>query len=111
MPVKDALGRELPVDYGAHIGHVSALMDAVRARRSRFADSASLRCLTLRQARHVRTCEREAEQAVQWLDELFAALVAAHGHVGCSVREIQAQKAEHQALEDTARVSFFLIFF
>lgn len=105
MPVKDALGREVAVDYGAHIGHVTALLEAVRGRQTLFSDSVNMRRLTLQQAAHVRAYEQDAAQAVRWLGELLRALLAAHAHVGCTPHEIQQQKAEQQALQETARAT------
>ncbi|KAJ1525039.1 hypothetical protein ONE63_009885 [Megalurothrips usitatus] len=105
MPVKDALGREVSVDYEAHIGHVAALLEAVRARQALFSDSVTVRRLTLQQAGHVRAYEQDAAQAVRWLGELLRALLGSHAHVGCTPQEIQQQKAEQQALQETARTA------
>ncbi|KAE8746088.1 hypothetical protein FOCC_FOCC007212, partial [Frankliniella occidentalis] len=105
MPVKDALGREVSVDYGGHIGHVTALLEAVRGRQTLFSDTVNMRRLTLQQAAHVRAYEQDASQAVRWLGELQRALLASHAHVGCTAGEIQAQKAEQQSLQETARAT------
>lgn len=31
-----------------------------------------------------------------------------HGHVGCTVYEIQSQKEEHQVFQETAKVCLFI---
>lgn len=35
-------------------------------------------------------------------------MLKSHTHIGCNVSEIQNQKDEHQAFQDTAKVSDFL---
>jgi hypothetical protein len=71
MPVKDALGRDVEVNYESDIANVLELLDATVVRKNAFCDSVELRKLTLAQVAHVRAYERDAAQAVQWLDDLF----------------------------------------
>lgn len=71
MPVKDALGRDVEVNYESDIANVLELLDATMARKNIFSDSVELHKLTLAQVAHVRAYERDAAQAVQWLDDLF----------------------------------------
>ena len=71
MPVKDALGRDVEVNYESDIANVLELLDATMARKNFFSDSVELHKLTLAQVAHVRAYERDAAQAVQWLDDLF----------------------------------------
>ena len=37
--------------------------------------------------------------------ELYKVMLKSHTHIGCNVSEIQNQKDEHQAFQDTAKVS------
>lgn len=37
-------------------------------------------------------------------------MLKSHTHIGCNVSEIQNQKDEHQAFQDTAKVSELCIF-
>ena len=53
MPVKDALGRELSVDYTSDIINVREILDMTTARRQLFRDSVELQRLTLQQATHI----------------------------------------------------------
>lgn len=62
MPVKDALGRELSVDYTSDIINVREILDMTTARRQLFRDSVELQRLTLQQATHVHDYEKDAEQ-------------------------------------------------
>lgn len=108
MPVKDALGREISVDYSEDIINIRDILDATTARKNIFSDSVELQKLTLEQITHIDSYEKDTDQAVQWLDELFHVLIANHGHVGCTVYEIQAQKDDHQTFQETAKVTISL---
>lgn len=108
MPVKDALGRELVVDYTEDIINVRDILDATTARKNIFSDSVELQKLTLEQVTHIYQYEKDASQAIQWLDDLFHVLLRDHGHVGVTVYEIQSQKDEHQTFQETAKVINFL---
>lgn len=104
MPVKNALGREISIDYTEDIINIRDILDATTARKNIFSDSVELQKLTLEQVTHIDEYEKDAMQAVLWLDELFQVMLRDHGHVGCTVYEIQAQKDEHQAFQETAKV-------
>jgi hypothetical protein len=71
MPVKDALGRDVEVNYENDIANILELLDATTARKNIFCDSVELHELTLAQVSHIQAYERDAAQAVQWLDDLF----------------------------------------
>lgn len=107
MPIKDALGREVYVDYTEDIVNIRDILDATIARKNIFSDSVELQKLTLEQVTHVDQYERDVEQAIQWLNDLFHVLLRDHAHVGCTVYEIQSQKEEHQIFQDTAKVRNF----
>lgn len=104
MPVKDALGRDVAVNYEEDIINIRDILDATTARKNIFGDSVELQKLTLEQVTHISAYEKDVEQAVQWIDDLFYVMIQEHGHVGCNVNEIQSQKDEHQAFQETAKV-------
>lgn len=104
MPVKDSLGRELSIDYTEDIINIKDILDATKARKNIFTDSIDLQKLTLEQVTHIDSYEKDATQAIQWLDELLQVMLKDHGHVGCTVNEIQRQKDEHQTFQETAKV-------
>lgn len=108
MPVKDALGREITVDYSEDIVNIRDILDATTARKNIFSDSVELQKLTLEQITHIDCYEKDANQAVQWLDDLLQVMLKYHCHVGCSVYEIQSQKEEHQVFQETAKVRQYL---
>lgn len=62
MPVKDAFGTELPVDYRDDIANVREILEMTIARKQLFKDSVELHALTLRQLVHIRNYEKTAVQ-------------------------------------------------
>lgn len=66
MPVKDALGRELNVNYENDIVNVREVLEMTTARRQLFRDSVELQRLTLQQATHVHDYEKDAYQVTQF---------------------------------------------
>ncbi|KAJ8922121.1 hypothetical protein NQ315_004055, partial [Exocentrus adspersus] len=106
MPVKDSLGREISVDYSEDIINIRDILDATTARKNIFCDSVELQKLTLEQVTHIDSYEKDAAQAIQWLDDLLQVMLKDHGHVGCSVGEIQRQKEEHQNFQETAKGTY-----
>ncbi|KAJ8954874.1 hypothetical protein NQ318_016810, partial [Aromia moschata] len=104
MPIKDSLGREIIVDYTEDIINIRDILDATTARKNIFCDSVELQKLTLEQVTHIDSYEKDATQAIQWLDDLLQVMLKDHGHVGCTVNEIQRQKEEHQAFQETAKL-------
>uniref|UniRef100_A0A182QBH8 SESTD1-like spectrin repeats region domain-containing protein n=1 Tax=Anopheles farauti TaxID=69004 RepID=A0A182QBH8_9DIPT len=106
MPVKDAVGRDIDVDYSEDISNVRDILDATRSRSRIFADSVELQKLTLDQITHIFKYERDARTAVKWMGDLHQVMVRSHAHVGATVREIQSQKDEHQTLQETAKGTY-----
>lgn len=105
MPVKDALGRDVNVNYGEDIGNIRDILDATNARKNIFNDSVELQKLTLKQIILIHAYEKDAEQAITWLIDLFGVLVENHVEIGCNANEIQMQKDELQSFQETAQVS------
>lgn len=114
MPVKDALGRDLHIDYSDDIVNVKDILDTTIARRNIFIDSVELQKLTLEQVTHIHTYELDARMAIKWMDDLYGVMIKCHSHVGCNVHEIQVQKDELQTFQETGKVSsgvLFLLFY
>ncbi|XP_072764140.1 uncharacterized protein [Anoplolepis gracilipes] len=106
MPVKDALGREVCVNYNEDIINVKDILDATNARKNIFNDSVELQKLSLKQVALIHMYESDAEQAVEWLKDLFDVLLRNHMEVGCNTKEIQSQKEEHQSFQETAKGTY-----
>lgn len=104
MPVKDALGRDVNVDYEEDIVNIRDILDATTARKNIFSDSVELQKLTLEQVTHITAYEKDVGQAIGWLEELYDVMVKEYGNVGCNVDEIQRQKEEQLAFQETAKV-------
>lgn len=62
IPVKDAFGRELPVNYQEDIINVREILEMTIARRQLFKDSVELQRLTLQQIIHIRNYENNSMQ-------------------------------------------------
>ncbi|XP_062130963.1 SEC14 domain and spectrin repeat-containing protein 1-B isoform X1 [Drosophila sulfurigaster albostrigata] len=103
MPVKDALGRDLQLDYSNDIAQLRRQLDTSRTRRKRCGERVALQRLTLEQVTHIHGYEQEVRCALNWLNELYAVLLRCHSHVGCNIHEIQLQKDELQGFEETGR--------
>ncbi|XP_076636076.1 uncharacterized protein LOC143349064 isoform X2 [Colletes latitarsis] len=106
MPVKDALGRDVQVDYGEDIVNVRDILDATNARKNIFNDSVELQKLSLKQIALIYTYESDAEQAIKWLNDLYDVLLKNHMEIGCNALEIQSQKEEHQSFQETAKGTY-----
>lgn len=83
MPVKDALGREVCVNYDEDIVNVKDILDATNARKNIFNDSVELQKLSLKQIALIHMYESDAEQV--------------------SLNEIQRQTQEHK---DMVKIAF-----
>lgn len=105
MPVKDALGRDLHIDYSEDIGNVRDILDTTLARRNIFGDSVELQKLTLEQVTHIYTYEQDGRMAIKWMEDLYNVMIKCHSHVGCNIHEIQVQKDELQTFQETGKVS------
>ncbi|XP_044250419.1 SEC14 domain and spectrin repeat-containing protein 1-B isoform X1 [Drosophila takahashii] len=103
MPVKDALGRDLQLDYSPEIAQLRRQIDESRRRRQVCWSRLALQRLTLEQVTHIHAYEEDARRARDWLQELYAVLLRCHSHVGCNIHEIQLQKDELQGFEETGR--------
>lgn len=105
MPVKDALGRDLNIDYSSDIANVREMLDTCLQRRQIFGDSVDLQKLTLQQLTHIHTYETDAKMAIKWINDLYNVMIKCHSHVGCNIHEIQIQKDELQIFQETGKVS------
>lgn len=105
MPVKDALGRDIGIDYSDDISTIRDILDATIARRNIFIDSVELQKLTLEQVAHINSYEKDAAVAINWINDLYKVMIKTHIHVGSNVYEIQLQKEELQTFQDTSKVT------
>ncbi|XP_050302710.1 titin-like isoform X2 [Anthonomus grandis grandis] len=106
MPIKDALGQEIKADYSEDIINIHDIIDATLARKNIFSDNVELQKLTLQQITLIDRYEKDAQQAITWLEDILMVMLKDHSYVGCTVHEIQTQKEEHQAFQDTAKCTY-----
>ncbi|XP_059614887.1 SEC14 domain and spectrin repeat-containing protein 1-B [Phlebotomus argentipes] len=106
MPVKDALGCDIGVDYSEDIVNIRDILDASIARRNIFIDSVELQKLTLEQVTYIHSYEEDARTAIKWMEDLYSVMIKLHSHVGCNMYEIQTQKEELQTFQETAKGIF-----
>ncbi|XP_066257903.1 SEC14 domain and spectrin repeat-containing protein 1-B [Euwallacea similis] len=106
MPIKDALGQEVTADYSEDIVNIHDVLDATVARKNIFSDSVELQKVTLQQITLIDRYETDAHQANNWLEDILSVMLKDHGHVGCTVSEIQSQKDEHQMFQETAKCTY-----
>ena len=74
MPIKDALGRDIDVDYSEDIANLREVLDAAKTRFKIFSDSMDLQKITLEQITHIHCCEKDAQTAVKWVESKFLSL-------------------------------------
>ena len=80
MPIKDALGRDIDVDYSEDIANLREVLDAAKVRFKIFSDSLDLQKLTLEQITNIHSYETDAETAIKWIEsEIFCSIF----HVTC----------------------------
>lgn len=105
MPVKDALGSELKLDYSDDIINIRDILDATITRRNIFLDSLEIQKLTLQQLIHIKSYEEDLSTTITWLADLFNVLVKGHLHMTSDIAELQGQREELQAFLGTSKVS------
>lgn len=132
MPIKDALGREIEVDYSEDIANLKDVLDATKERFKIFKSSLEMQKLTFEKIIQIHSCETDANTAVEWVEsklrrmkeilsfaydlllhlpsltylDLYRVMLVSHTHVGRNIKEIQSQKEELQLFQDTAKVRF-----
>ncbi|CAJ0944646.1 unnamed protein product, partial [Mesorhabditis belari] len=81
-------------------------MAAAKHRRKRCLDLVDVRRLKLEQIIRLSTCERDANQAISWIEELQETLRRDYNQVGCDETELRVLKKDREQLEDTARSTY-----
>ncbi|XP_041477901.1 uncharacterized protein LOC121425834 isoform X6 [Lytechinus variegatus] len=106
LPIKNAFGKDITPNYEKHIAHVERILAELEGRRARCRDLAEVRRLKLQQLLQLKSCERDAEQAIAWLLELLDNMLLQHIEVGRSADEAASLKDEHSKFETTARETY-----
>jgi hypothetical protein len=74
MPIKDALGREIEVDYSEDIANIRDVLDAAKDRFKIFSNSLDMQKLTFEKIMHIHGCEADAKTALKWVQSEFMKL-------------------------------------
>ncbi|GAB1610540.1 hypothetical protein Ahia01_001340300 [Argonauta hians] len=101
-PMKNASGVDITPDYANQIKHINKSVEDLQERKLRCDELADVRRLKLQQILQLFTCEKDAEQAVQWILELCEVMVKNHTEMGQSKEDAEKLQAEHTRFESTA---------
>nr|XP_006823022.1 PREDICTED: SEC14 domain and spectrin repeat-containing protein 1-like [Saccoglossus kowalevskii] len=104
--IKNAFGKDITPDYSPYKTHVQDILDDLQRRKIQCDELAEVRKLKLQQILQLRTCERDADQAIIWLMELCEVMVKSHTDVGQSASEAEHLKREHLKFESTAKGTY-----
>lgn len=104
MPIKDAFGHNIELDYSTDISIVGKTLVSAKAHRTAFVRNIDNQMMTLERVNYISQYEKDAMTALRWLDDLHNVITDTHSLVGCSIFEIQNQKEELQSIQETAKV-------
>ncbi|XP_066263903.1 kalirin-like [Branchiostoma lanceolatum] len=104
--VKDAFGKDVTPDHTRDFQHTKNKLEDLERRKLRCDELGDVRKLRLQQILQLRTCERDADQAIQWIEELCVVMVRTHTDVGKSAGEAGRLKEEHDKFQSTAKSTY-----
>ncbi|VDN00805.1 unnamed protein product [Thelazia callipaeda] len=98
----NSMGRPITRDYSAGIVHIRERLEEIRDRRRRCQNLSDFRRLKIQQLLQLFTCERDAEQAVLWIEELYEALISECNEIEFDVKQRRILRENRLKLEKTA---------
>ncbi|KAK7113115.1 hypothetical protein V1264_012462 [Littorina saxatilis] len=101
-PIKNASGVDITPDYGPHIQRIRRMLEDLQDRKMRCDELADVRRLKLQQLLQLRTCERDCDQAIDWIEELCDVMVRTHKDMGASAQEADDLQEDNRKFEATA---------
>ncbi|OWF44350.1 SEC14 domain and spectrin repeat-containing protein 1 [Mizuhopecten yessoensis] len=105
-PIKNASGKDISPDYDSQIKHINKYLEDLQERKMRCDDLADVRKLKLQQILQLRTCERDADQAIAWIRELCEVMLYTHTSMGHTPQEAEVLQEEHKKFESTAEGTY-----
>ncbi|XP_064597993.1 SEC14 domain and spectrin repeat-containing protein 1-B-like [Liolophura sinensis] len=102
IPIKNAFGKDITPDHDKHIKYISRKLEELQERKMRCDELADVRRLKLQQILQLRTCERDAEQAINWINELCDTMMATQQEMGQTSHEAQNLQSQHKNFQSTA---------
>ncbi|XP_023933441.1 uncharacterized protein LOC106181372, partial [Lingula anatina] len=106
VPIKNAFGKDITPDFSKHIEHVEKVIGELQERKLRCDELSDVRRLKLQQILQLRTCERDADQAIAWILELCDVMVTTHTDMGKNPTESERLQDEHKKFETTAHGTY-----
>ncbi|KAK3083009.1 hypothetical protein FSP39_011505 [Pinctada imbricata] len=105
-PVKNAQGKDITPDYDLQVKHVNGHLEDLQERKLRCDELADVKKLKLQQILQLRTCERDADQAIEWIYELCEVMSSTHTSMGNTIEEAENLQKEHKKFESTANGTY-----
>ncbi|KAL3854881.1 hypothetical protein ACJMK2_014117, partial [Sinanodonta woodiana] len=105
-PIKNAFGKDISPDYDDQIKHITKKLEDLQERKMRCDELADVRKLKLQQILQLRTCEKDADQAILWILELCDVMMSTHTSIGSSTQEAEKLQEEHKKFESTANGTY-----
>lgn len=102
----NTLGNEVVRDYSAGAVHVRQCLDDLHDRKQRCSELADVRRLKLQQLQQLFTCEKDCEQAINWIEELHQNLLNQQSKLGSTAEEVTVMKHEQIKMEQTSRSTY-----
>eukprot|EP00106_Octopus_bimaculoides_P016747 XP_014784189.1 PREDICTED: SEC14 domain and spectrin repeat-containing protein 1-B-like [Octopus bimaculoides] len=101
-PMKNSIGVDITPDYASQIKYINKSVEDLQERKLRCDELADVRRLKMQQILQLFTCEKDADQAVQWILELCEVMVKNHTEMGQSKEDAEKLQDDHKRFESTA---------
>lgn len=72
MPVKDALGKDIDVNYSEEIAYLCDILNATRTNSEIFKENMFLQRITLERIMHCHKYEDDATVAIKWIESEYS---------------------------------------
>ncbi|GMT28302.1 hypothetical protein PFISCL1PPCAC_19599, partial [Pristionchus fissidentatus] len=93
-------------DYSYGIIHIQEQLRSANERRNRCLDMVDVRLLQLQHSIQLFTCEKDAEQSIEWLNEMKNTLNNQYVQIEYSQEEVDHLREDHAKLEAAAKSTF-----
>ncbi|GMR53380.1 hypothetical protein PMAYCL1PPCAC_23575 [Pristionchus mayeri] len=99
-------GKKMCRDYTAGVVHIREQLESANERRRRCLDLVDVRLLRLQHLIQLSTCERDADQSIEWLREMKNTLDTQYLQIEFSQDEVDHLREDHTKLEAAARSTY-----
>ncbi|KAH9498307.1 S14 domain and spectrin repeat-containing protein 1 [Bulinus truncatus] len=105
-PIKNAFGKDITPDYANKIKCINKKLGDLQERKLRCDELADVRKLKLQQFLQLRTCERDTDQAIDWINELCDVMVTSQSDLGRNSEEAESLHEQHKKFAATAEGTY-----